>query len=529
MELSEVVAGFRRWLHLPDPGALYVILGTIAANKLPGDPVWLLLVGPSGGGKCLGPETPVLRYDGRVVRAEDVRVGDQLMGPDGQPRTVLGTTQGYDEMYRIVPTRGEEWRCNSVHVLTLKHHKTGEVIDVALNEYLAWSRTKKKQWRLFQADPLSWRGTPEDPRRVGRSFRVEACGVGRYVGFSLDGDGRFLLGDFTVTHNTELSNSLGKLPFVWPVATITEAGLLSGTPKKDRTEKATGGLLAQIGAFGIIVCKDFTSILSMPREARATVLAALREVYDGNYPRTLGTDGGQQLVWSGKVGLIAVCTPHIDTHHQVISTMGERFVMYRLTDIDDVQIAEKASETEGFEAQMRTELSALVRDFVEGLDFARRVDPPAEHVKTIQRLAVLTARCRSGVDRNPYTREVEVVPQPEAPGRLTRVFRKLYQGMVLTGVTPEDALVILTRIAFDCMPSLRRVSLEAVVQQEYPVPTRYLAARVGFSVPTVRRALEDLEALGVIQRVLHERARKGDGWELSPWGEEYILPFCGAV
>lgn len=33
-------------------------------------------------------------------------------------------------------------------------------------------------------------------------FRVEALGVGAYAGFTLDGDGRFLLGDFTVTHNT---------------------------------------------------------------------------------------------------------------------------------------------------------------------------------------------------------------------------------------------------------------------------------------------------------------------------------------
>jgi hypothetical protein len=35
-------------------------------------------------------------------------------------------------------------------------------------------------------------------------FDVEAIGVGDYFGFELDGDGRFLLGDFTVTHNTTL-------------------------------------------------------------------------------------------------------------------------------------------------------------------------------------------------------------------------------------------------------------------------------------------------------------------------------------
>ncbi len=44
-------------------------------------------------------------------------------------------------------------------------------------------------------------------------FEVESLGFGNYYGFTLDGDGRFLLGDFTVTHNTselvEIANALG--------------------------------------------------------------------------------------------------------------------------------------------------------------------------------------------------------------------------------------------------------------------------------------------------------------------------------
>lgn len=36
-------------------------------------------------------------------------------------------------------------------------------------------------------------------------FKVESIGDGEYFGFTLDGDGRFLLGDFTVTHNTTMS------------------------------------------------------------------------------------------------------------------------------------------------------------------------------------------------------------------------------------------------------------------------------------------------------------------------------------
>lgn len=40
---------------------------------------------------------------------------------------------------------------------------------------------------------------------------VEPIGVGEYFGFTIDGNKRFLLGDFTVTHNTELIAAIAKL------------------------------------------------------------------------------------------------------------------------------------------------------------------------------------------------------------------------------------------------------------------------------------------------------------------------------
>ena len=39
-------------------------------------------------------------------------------------------------------------------------------------------------------------------------FRVENIGIGEYFGFQIDGDGLFLLGDFTVTHNTQFFRQL---------------------------------------------------------------------------------------------------------------------------------------------------------------------------------------------------------------------------------------------------------------------------------------------------------------------------------
>src|SRR5437762_5424984 len=49
----------------------------------------LLLLGPSGVGKCLKKGTPILMFDGTIVRVEQLQVGDLLMGPDSKPRRVL--------------------------------------------------------------------------------------------------------------------------------------------------------------------------------------------------------------------------------------------------------------------------------------------------------------------------------------------------------------------------------------------------------------------------------------------------------
>lgn len=58
---------------------------------------------------------------------------------------------------------------------------------------------KKAEKRLISKNPL----------HVG--FRIEDNGYGNYYGFTLDGNGRFLLGDFTITHNTSTAVASMKL------------------------------------------------------------------------------------------------------------------------------------------------------------------------------------------------------------------------------------------------------------------------------------------------------------------------------
>jgi hypothetical protein len=117
---------------------------------------------------------------------------------------------------------------------------------------------------------------------------------------------------------TEILNATALLPHIFQLATFTPAALLSGTPSKQREKGSRGGLLRELGEFGILALKDFGSILSLRADDKAEALAALREIYDGEWTRRIGTGGGRELHWKGKLGLVFASTAAIDSHHSVI-------------------------------------------------------------------------------------------------------------------------------------------------------------------------------------------------------------------
>jgi len=125
---------------------------------------------PTGVGKSLAPETPVLKVDGTVVRADEVVVGDQLMGPDSKPRNVTNVNLQYGPMFRVTPTKGDSFTCNADHILSLKHTSTDEVKNVVLTEYLTWSKTQKHLWKLWRTEvyfPMVCPNTPSFAYAVG--------------------------------------------------------------------------------------------------------------------------------------------------------------------------------------------------------------------------------------------------------------------------------------------------------------------------------------------------------------------------
>jgi hypothetical protein len=200
---------------------------------------------------------------------------------------------------------------------------------------------------------------------------------------------------------TEAVQSVGDLPEVHALSSLTSKTLLSGKQRKGMPSS----LLHRMSNAkeSMLVLKDFTTILSMRSEERAEILAQLREVYDGRLARETGM--GDRLEWEGHVGFLAGVTPAIDLHHAVIGVLGERFLYLRLPEVDAKQIAGRAVD-EDRDADMRVEFRAAVRKFVEGvpIDNVPEMSPAVR--AGIITLATRTAWVRSPVPRDPYTRDI---------------------------------------------------------------------------------------------------------------------------
>ena len=79
-----------------------------------------MLMAPTGAGKCLGKDTPVLMADGTTKLVQYVVAGDRLMGADGTARNVLSVASGRELLYRVKPKKGDAYVVNASHILSLK-------------------------------------------------------------------------------------------------------------------------------------------------------------------------------------------------------------------------------------------------------------------------------------------------------------------------------------------------------------------------------------------------------------------------
>ncbi len=133
-----------------------------------GRPSWGVIEAPCG---CHAKGQGILMFDGSIKRVEDVVVGDLLMGPDSNPRTVLSLSRGRERMVDVVPRKGATFRVNRSHILTLarqgsydpskrRDRRNGEITDVMVSDIIdRWSQSQKAIHRLVRSGIQQFGGT----------------------------------------------------------------------------------------------------------------------------------------------------------------------------------------------------------------------------------------------------------------------------------------------------------------------------------------------------------------------------------
>lgn len=297
----------------------------------------------------------------------------------------------------------------------------------------------------------------------------------------------------------------------------SEGALLSATARKDRSKQATGGLLRQIGDRGVLVIKDVTTILSMDRNSRGMLLAALRELHDGRWSRNVGTDGGQTLEWRGRIAVVGAVTTAWDRAYDVIASMGDRFILLRMdSNLHREESGEQAIWNTGREAEMRAELSGAVAGVLANVTDGVGVTVTREEVKTLLAAANLVTRARTGVDYD-YKGDVIDSHAPEMPTRFAKQLTQIMRGAVAIGTDRHQALRLAIRCARDSMPPLRLDILDDVVA--HPGSTvNDVRKRLGKPRATVDRQLQALHILGVLECREESLGGNGTKWLYSVAG-----------
>ncbi|EFW99989.1 pre-mRNA splicing factor [Grosmannia clavigera kw1407] len=155
---------------------------------------------------CLAYGTMLLRYDGSRVRVEDVRDGDLLLGPDGEPRRAFNIVDGKERLYRITVGDGkEDLVVTSNHILALHRQKndSGHATDSSDDCFDSIEMTASQFAKLEPEE----RGAPKLSRLAIKDIALEEHET-KWAGFRTDCDQLYLRDDYLVLHNSGFEESM---------------------------------------------------------------------------------------------------------------------------------------------------------------------------------------------------------------------------------------------------------------------------------------------------------------------------------
>jgi predicted transcriptional regulator len=330
---------------------------------------------------------------------------------------------------------------------------------------------------------------------------------------------------------TEFINSLVQVKDAWALSSLTSKTLISGA----KSNSGETSLLFKIQS-GILIFEDFTTFLSERDEEKDAVMGQLRGIYGGKFDKSFGT--GEDVMWEGKITILAGATGVIHDLREKYGALGERFVMYHLILPDGKEAALRAmkNQNSGKVSEYRKMLQEDMHHYVD-----ERLQIPTDSVPKLDEefqlqlidLAEMATRARTPVQRDwrSQTKDIISIPQPESPTRFSgqlqvqaQAFAVINQNEDIKELLTSDDINCLRKIALDSITRSRRSVLQELSRYEV-ANTAGMATKLNLPTGTVRRVLEDLNAVSMVERIKANGGAEGDRWVLLDNYRKMFLEF----
>jgi len=136
------------------------------------------------GKRCWIEGTKIILWNGQIKNVEDIKVGDVLIGDDGNKRTVLNTCHGEDNMYKVIQNNKDSYIVNTEHILSLKCKNIkkislelqnpmideNNVIDIQIKDFLKLSESSQRvlfDYKLEKCVNWTYKNVTIDPYILG--------------------------------------------------------------------------------------------------------------------------------------------------------------------------------------------------------------------------------------------------------------------------------------------------------------------------------------------------------------------------
>lgn len=320
---------------------------------------------------------------------------------------------------------------------------------------------------------------------------------------------------------SELIGTLGKVPFVHQISSMTENTFLSSMRTSDGKEAS---LLHRIGVNGMITMKDYTSILSMRSEKRELIVSQMREIYDGKLDKEAGNGNPQH--WEGKINWIGAVTDSVYLKEDESAGMGRRTINYIMPQQDRKVTTRRARSNNSDIGLKRTELQFAFAEYImETINKMEGTLPDIddELAEELVNLADFTTLSRTPTDRN-FRGELILVPDAEMPMRVFHMFQTLAKVLLfMKGKLQREEKGILYKLAFDSIPKQRMLTLRILAKHK-SVTTKGAAQELRYPTETMRMWLENVNVLGICERKQAGIATP-DIWTMNPEFREIMLKY----